>query len=106
MIRPTIATTKGRSDLDCNVSILPAKRLTVPSPAVSIVGIDLDHLHHTQFLVVHHVAVKHVFAGEIDDRKVMLPLRGTIAVSSQMGSSSASPLIFVNSISLTWIWKT
>ena len=69
MIRPTIATIKGRSDLDCNVSILPAKRLTVPSPAVSIVGIDHDHLHHTQFLMVHHVTVKHVLAGEIEEAR-------------------------------------
>ena len=52
---------------------------------------NLDHLHHSELLVVHHVAVQHVLPGEIEEaeRKVTLPLCGTIAVSNQIGSTPA-----------------
>ena len=36
-----------------------------PSAAVG----DLHDLHHTQLLVVHHVAVQHVFPREIEESR-------------------------------------
>ena len=33
------------------------------------VVIDLNDLHHAEVLVVHHVAVEHVFAGEIEETR-------------------------------------
>jgi hypothetical protein len=34
-----------------------------------VAGIDFDHLHHAQILMVHHVAVEHEFAGEIEEAR-------------------------------------
>ena len=34
-----------------------------------LVGIDFHDLHHTELLVVHHVAVEHVFAGEVEEAR-------------------------------------
>ena len=54
--------------------------------SVASVLVDLDRLHHTHLLVVHHVAVQHEDAGVVekaraDDDTAAFGRRGTTAVS-------------------------
>ena len=71
--------------------------------------IHLDHLHHAEFLVIHHVAVEDEAPGEIEEARAegrRCPSAAPSPCRANPRSASFSPLIATIWKGLVWMWKT